>query len=282
MEQKTRFFFTMLICAVLTFVLTFSGMAAEVDEPVLILEAPIEDSTALILSAPEDSTALVVGDVEDGEEPFQSKKIGQWLDKTFYKLDYAVFKAFSKIQSETMTKIVELVTHLGDSEIAIPLLIAGLIMAFFKKTRKVGLTLFFAIILGTLFTNVILKNVCGRARPYVTLANDPDFMSWYHMANAHKESDNSFPSGHTTCAFEMGMALFLSMKNKKIKWIFPVLAFAVLLTRIYLMVHYVTDVAAGFIVGTTAAVLAYFIVKKILSVEKIANFDLAEKIKKKA
>jgi undecaprenyl-diphosphatase len=221
----------------------------------------------------------------DGEEVFKGNTIGRWLDATFPKIDYAVFTAVTKLHSEVMNVVVSTLTHLGDSEVAIPLLVACAIMCFFKKTRRVGITVAFAIVLGTLFTNVILKNVCGRVRPYVSLSEDPLFMSWYNFAGAHVESDNSFPSGHTTCAFEMGVALFLSMKKKKIAWIFPTLAAIVGFTRLYLCVHYFTDVVAGVIVGTFAAFLAYFIMKAITnaieSKPALRDFDLAEKIKAK-
>lgn len=217
------------------------------------------------------------------EEVFMGNTIGRWLDATFPKLDYAVFTFVTKLHSEVMNVIVSTLTHLGDSEVAIPLLVACVIMCFFKKTRRVGITVAFAIVLGTLFTNVILKNVCGRVRPYVNLADNPEFMGWYQFAGAHVESDNSFPSGHTTCAFEMGVALFLSMKKKKIAWIFPTLAAVVGFTRLYLCVHYFTDVVAGVIVGTFAAFLAYFIMKAITdAIENkpaLRDFDLAEKIK---
>lgn len=232
-----------------------------------------------------DDPVITTGEDEagDGEEVFKGNTIGRWLDKTFPKIDYAVFTAVTKLHSEVMNVVVSTLTHLGDSEVAIPLLVACVIMCFFKKTRRVGITVAFAIVLGTLFTNVILKNVCGRVRPYVSLAEDPAFMAWYNFAGAHVESDNSFPSGHTTCAFEMGVALFLSMKKKKIAWIFPTLAAIVGFTRLYLCVHYFTDVVAGVIVGTFAAFLAYFIMKAITNAIEnkpaLRDFDLAEKIK---
>ncbi len=257
------------------------GAATDGDEVTEIAKEEITDGDAT------GEPVLTIGaDEENGEgeeEVFQGNAIGKWLDKTFRTVDYAVFTAVTKLHSEVMNVIVSTLTHLGDSEVAIPLLVACVFMCFFKKTRKVGITVAFAIVLGTLFTNVILKNVCGRVRPYVSLSEDPVFMAWYNFAGAHVESDNSFPSGHTTCAFEMGMALFLSMRKKKIAWIFPTLAAIVGFTRLYLCVHYFTDVVAGVIVGTFAAFLAYFIMKAITnaieSKPALRDFDLAEKIK---
>lgn len=217
--------------------------------------------------------------------------IGAWLDQTFFTMDYAVFEFFSKLQQEWLTPIVSAFTRLGDSEFVIPLLLLGLILCFSKKTRKVGATLFLAIIIGTLITNVIAKPLIDRPRPYVTLGLDEMFMSWYQRAGAHIESDKSFPSGHTTAAFEVGLALFMTIKNKKIKWIFPVYSVLIAASRLYLMVHYSTDVIGGMLVGTIAAVSAYFIVKAIMSMlaktenkllKKVNDIDLFFKEKKDA
>ena len=80
------------------------------------------------------------------------------------------------------------------------------------------------------------------------------------------------------------------MSNKKIKWIFPVYSVLIGCSRLYLMVHYPTDVIGGVICGMTAGILAYFIVKAVLKMleksdnnimKKINAFDLGEIIKKK-
>jgi undecaprenyl-diphosphatase len=125
-----------------------------------------------------------------------------------------------------------------------------------------------------------MKPLFARPRPYVYYAENPLFMSWYEFAGAHIESDKSFPSGHTTAAFEIGVALFLVL-NKKYSWIFPVFSALVGLSRIYLMVHYVTDVLGGVLVGTFAGIMGYVIMTAIMKNTKVAEFDLIEKIKKK-
>lgn len=298
MNTTKRFYIICLVAALLTFMFMLpagatDGLATVPGEDVVLadaeipgadvpvdIEVPAED--AVLFAANDASTENEVLAADAGEEAFEGNAIGKWLDKTFYAFDYAVFTAFSKLQKEAITPVVNLVTHLGDTEFAIPMILLGLILSLFKKTRKVGITLFCAIIIGTLFTNVVLKNVCGRARPYVTLSGDADFMSWYTRAGANIESDNSFPSGHTTCAFEIGFALLFTVRSKKIRWIFPVYSVVILCTRLYLMVHYCTDVCMGVVVGICAALIAYAIAKAILKNDKIAEFDLAAKFKKKA
>ena len=218
MKTRERIYIFLVIFSLLS-VLLCCPVGAQ--ETVPEIGMTLEDEAALPESAEDATDAVLLTAAADtavtatpaGEEAFAGNAIGQWLDKTFYKLDYAVFTAFSKIQNGVLTPIVNIVTYFGDSAIVIPLLLVGLVLCLFKKTRRYGIVLAGAIVLGTLMTNVVLKNVCGRVRPYVTMADDPNFYLWYTRAGANVESDNSFPSGHTTAAFEIATALFLTVKN---------------------------------------------------------------------
>jgi undecaprenyl-diphosphatase len=202
----------------------------------------------------------------------------------FDSFDMSVFTFFGEqIQSATMNIVANFITFFGGSEFVMPMAVFGLVLSFFKKTRKFGLAVLFAVLVGTLITNLVMKPLFARPRPYVYYAENPLFMSWYEFAGAHIESDKSFPSGHTTAAFEIGIALFLVL-NKKYSWIFPVFSALVGLSRIYLMVHYVTDVLGGVLVGTFAGIMGFVIMNAIIKKTantKFAEFDLAEKFKKK-
>ncbi len=199
----------------------------------------------------------------------------------FDSFDMSVFTFFGEqIQGAVMNIVANFITFFGGSEFVIPMAVVGLVLSFFKKTRKFGMAVLFAVLVGTLITNLVMKPLFARPRPYVYYADNPLFMSWYEFAGAHVESDKSFPSGHTTAAFEIGVALFLVL-NKKYSWIFPVFSALVGLSRIYLMVHYVTDVLGGVLVGTFAGIMGYLIMTAIMKNTKIAEFDLAEKLKKK-
>ena len=199
----------------------------------------------------------------------------------FESFDMSVFTFFGEqIQGAAMNIVANFITFFGGSEFVMPMAVLGLVLSFFKRTRKFGMAVLFAVLVGTLLTNVIFKPMFDRPRPYVYYAEDPLFMSWYEFAGAHVESDKSFPSGHTTAAFEIGVALFLVL-NKKYSWIFPVFSVLVGLSRIYLMVHYVTDVLGGVLIGTFAGIMGYVIMTALMKNTKIAEFDLAEKLKKK-
>lgn len=204
----------------------------------------------------------------------------------FDSFDMSVFTFFGEqIQSAAMNIVAEFITFFGGSEFVTPMAVVGALLIPFKKTRKFGMAVLFAVLVGTLLTNLILKPIFARPRPFIYYADNPLFMSWYEFAGSHIENAyTSFPSGHTTAAFELGVAIFLVMKNKKIAWVFPVFSALVGLSRIYLMVHYVTDVIGGVIVGTFAGIMGFVIMNAIMKKTantKFAKFDLAEKLKKK-
>ena len=160
-------------------------------------------------------------------------------------------------------------TMLGDHGLFFMLL--ALVLAIIPKTRKIGLTMAGAIFIGALITNIGLKNIVARPRPYVT---SEQFRVYWEAVGHGPESDPSFPSGHATAAFASMTALFLTVK-KKYSWPGLVLALLVSFSRIYIAVHYPSDVLVGMIIGIGAGVAAYYLVKLFYS--KIAP-KLIEKL----
>lgn len=132
-------------------------------------------------------------------------------------------------------------------------IIVAVLLIAFKKTRKMGISMGIALIIGYVTGNMFLKNVVGRIRPY-------DFVGNVDLL-VDRLSDFSFPSGHTLCSFEGAFTVFI--RNKKWGIAAIVFAFLIALSRLYLYVHYPSDVLVGAIMGIVIAYLAGFIVDKI-------------------
>lgn len=187
--------------------------------------------------------------------------IAQWLNTFFAGFDKAIFTFAHNLHQSAgnfLDTFFELITKLGDGGIFF--IIVGIIFLLFKKTRKAGLGMLFALLIGSLFTNLLLKELIARPRPYVDEASI--FNQWWQDVGHGIESEFSFPSGHTTASFA-AMGAFFAFLNKKWSWLGLVLAALISFSRIYIVVHYPSDIVGGIIVGVASAVIAFFIVRAI-------------------
>lgn len=205
--------------------------------------------------------------------------IGDKIDSSFFSFDTAVFSLFGKMQNGVLTYIAKFFTSFGDEMFVIPIVLLALILCLFKRTRKYGTAIVISVVIGTLVTNILVKPLVLRIRPYNTLQLTDfwtKFSVWYKTAGSLSESDYSFPSGHTTGAFEVAVAVFMCMKKngRKLSWTPLVIALCVACSRIYLMVHYPTDVIAGIFVGACAGILGYLIAGLVIKIwEKVSFLD---------
>lgn len=125
----------------------------------------------------------------------------------------------------------------------------SLVLMLPKKTRRAGFSMGLALLLGVILGNGVLKNLIARPRPY-----DLDPTLAHRLAWGEMSTDFSFPSGHTLASFEAATALFC--RHKKWGAAALVLAFFVSLSRLFLLVHYPTDLISGALLGILFALLA--------------------------
>lgn len=177
-------------------------------------------------------------------------------------IDFKILDAIQTIRFPLLDKLMVFITHLGDEGylwIAIAVL-----MLFFKKTRKCGIMLGLVLIAGLVVGNLGLKNLIARERPYV---QNPEMLKELLIAPL---SSYSCPSGHTMSSVECAVVIFLYDKRFGI----PALIVASLIgfSRMYLYVHFLTDVILGALIGVALGMLVYFLYKKFLEkrLEKIA------------
>ena len=182
-----------------------------------------------------------------------------WINNTFAAFDQSMAVLVHKlydIGGGFFTPFFEIISELGHG--GIPLIILSLILMLFSRTRRYGTAMLFGLAIGALITNCCLKILIARARPYSdetkAFFNTDLYQKLWMTVGQNVESDKSFPSGHTTAAFASMTALFLT-GNKKYSWAAFIFAFLMAVARIYLVVHFASDVLAGVAVGVLAGIL---------------------------
>ena len=150
-----------------------------------------------------------------------------------------------------------IITLLGDAGIF--WIAVSVLFMITKKYRKTGIGMMLALMMGLLVCNIWLKPTVARMRPY-------DFQMQYFLKEipllAGAMHDFSFPSGHTIASFEAAVVILLN--NKKLGIAAMILACLIAFSRLYLYVHYPTDVICSVILGTAFAFLGNFLAGKIM------------------
>ena len=195
------------------------------------------------------------------EDIFENEQLT--LDMVVYRL------VILNLRSEPLTKIMKVITNLSSAYVLIAITIGTLL---FVKNKKVGLCVASNLVITTLL-NQLLKYIIQRPRP-----------DGYRLI---AESGYSFPSGHSMVSMAFyGLIIYLiwkMVKNKKIKYIscgilgllIPMIGFS----RIYLGVHYASDVIGGFAISIVYLLLFTNIARSVLQLEKEKNYPMKNKRK---
>ncbi len=180
----------------------------------------------------------------------------QWLNSAFAGYDEGILSALhslSQAAGGVLTPLMKIITFLGEKGLLFFLLALGLMC--FSKTRKTGLCLFGAVCCGALITNIILKDLVARPRPF---ESQELFRQWWTAVGAPAEEGFSFPSGHVTAAAAGMTALCLCRGRKMLALGVPVVLLMGI-SRSYLMAHYPSDVLFAMAVGLFSGFAAWLI-----------------------
>ena len=159
------------------------------------------------------------------------------------------------IRCDALDFCMPLITMLGDAGIFWILIAVALL--FFPKYRKAGLSMGAALLMGVLVCNVTMKPLIARIRPYDYQLEHFGKTITLLVNTPH---DFSFPSGHTLASFEAATALLIH--NRKMGIPAMILAVLIAFSRLYLYVHYPTDVIFSIFMGIGFAFWGTWLVKK--------------------
>lgn len=216
--------------------------------------------------------------------------------EAIYNFDLSVFSAVFSIGNDVLDTIMQVITTLGDGWI-MPVVAA--ILLIFKKTRKAGMMMLGALLVMLILNNWTLKPLIARIRPCYMFSLEnlmsrqdafidggktdmfnnilervkenlvafPELAARWNAEYVfpdvvHMPTSWSFPSGHTSSSFAFATAVFAN--NKKLGSAAFVLAAAIGFSRIYLGVHYFTDVLAGAVLGIVYGIIGALIITAIV------------------
>ncbi len=167
-------------------------------------------------------------------------------------IEFQILDLIQNLHTPAGDVIFPWISKLGNGGFIWIVLAAGLLV--FPRTRKAGAVLVLAICVDVILTNGILKHVFARIRPC-------DIRTEVQLL-VPRPSDFSFPSGHTAVSFAAVTALYLAGEKKLWK---PALVLAVLIafSRLYLYVHYPTDILGGMAAGAVAGYLGAYGIRKV-------------------
>ena len=155
--------------------------------------------------------------------------------------EYVILYWFQKIGNPVLDRVMVALTTFGNRGAFFLLL--GICLCIPKKTRRMGTAVLLSLAAGFLIGNLFLKNVMMRARP-----------CWQHpwvSLLIQIPEDYSFPSGHSLASFETAVSVYLY--NHRWGTLLLMLAAGIAVSRLYLFVHFPTDVLAGALLGTLIA-----------------------------
>ena len=171
-------------------------------------------------------------------------------------MELAVLNWIQTLRTDWLDPVMTAVSSLCDHG-EVWILLAVILLAF-KKTRRTGVVLAVALALDLIAVNGVLKPLIGRVRPCTVNPSVPLLIPC--------PADGSFPSGHTASSFAAAGALWATGSRLRVPAL--ILAALIALSRLYLYVHWPSDVLAGAILGWTLGFAARWTAEWLFSRQK--------------
>lgn len=166
------------------------------------------------------------------------------------------------IRNPVLTPILRVITTLGNGGAI--WIVLTILMLLLPKTRRVGFMTSLSLIGTLLVNNLFLKNVVNRTRPYEVIEGLTYLV--------RTPMDSSFPSGHSACSFAVACIIFRRLPKK---YGVPalILAIVIALSRLYVGVHYPSDVLFGTISGIAISYGAEALAERIMERRALCGDD---------
>lgn len=165
-------------------------------------------------------------------------------------MEFEILYAIQRLHSDFLNPVMIGVSALGNGGIF--WIIMAVVLLLFKKTRKCGLLMLLSMAVCYLLGNMLLKNLIQRPRPCQL---DPSVALLIPMPGEY-----SFPSGHTLHGFTAATIIFLH--NRKAGIAALLLSAVIAFSRMYLFVHFPTDILGGMALGIAVAVIVYRVAER--------------------
>lgn len=201
----------------------------------------------------------------------------------FWEWELTMLKWMYELHNDFLDFIVPLITHLGDAGIFWILL--TIVLLIIPKTRHIGVASLVALVFDIVICNGCIKPLVMRCRPgwLMFFEGGPDWIREMEML-VEFPNDHSFPSGHTAASFASAVAILGTLSKKYKGWGIAAIVLATLigLSRLYVCVHWPTDVIAGAIIGIVCGIIGWELGKPLYKFidKKLTQFKESRKAKK--
>jgi len=149
------------------------------------------------------------------------------------------------------------ITLLG--EVGVVWIITAVIMFFFKRTRKCSIYIFIALLVSLIINDLIFKNIVARPRPFT---KSDDIKGFIESIGLSLPTSFSFPSGHSFSSFACATMITLCFKKKGA--FSYILATLIAFSRVFIGVHYLTDILAGIALGALVSIGLYYLCELVI------------------